>query len=108
MAISSSQSASIEVHRDFAAVGVDASGWAALAARGDTNTVFQSWHWQSVWWESFGRGELAIIVARAGGSIRAIAPLFIDSRMAYLVGSGGQTTSTLSETGKPTISCPPY
>lgn len=87
-AVLASERIAIEIHRDFASLGLDAKQWAAVAAQGDTFTVFQDWHWQRVWWESFGRGELTIVVAREDGRIRAMAPMFVDSRMAYLVGSG--------------------
>ena len=79
------------VDGEFAAATVDGDArWRALAARGDTNTVFQQPHWQRTWWEVHGRGELVVIsVANDDGHVVAVAPLFVDGAMAFLVGSGG-------------------
>lgn len=63
--------------------------WDALLATGETDSVFLTWHWQRIWWESFGRGELLLAVAERGGRPVAIAPMFADSGMIFFVGSGG-------------------
>lgn len=81
--------AAVSLHAEFDSLGFGPATWAAVAAQGDTRTVFQDWYWQRAWWRSFGRGELVILVGRDGDRVAAIAPLFIDGGMAYLVGSGG-------------------
>jgi CelD/BcsL family acetyltransferase involved in cellulose biosynthesis len=63
--------------------------WAALLRRGDTNVVFLTWHWQSAWWSTFGRGQLLLIAVEREGEIRALAPFFADAGMIFFVGSGG-------------------
>ncbi len=52
-------------------------------------SVFQTWEWQHTWWESFGRGKLLLFALRYQEKIEAIAPLFSDGGMIFLVGSGG-------------------
>lgn len=79
----------VRLHRHFDSAGLPPAAWTAVAEQGDTRTVFQDWYWQRAWWDTFGRGELAVLVAEQDGRPTAIAPLFIDGRMAYLVGSGG-------------------
>lgn len=64
-------------------------GWNGLVARGVDPVIFLSWEWQKAWWESFGRGELLLLAAEAGGEPVAIAPWFTEAGMIYLVGSGG-------------------
>jgi CelD/BcsL family acetyltransferase involved in cellulose biosynthesis len=63
--------------------------WEGLAAAGHTDTVFQTWHWQKAWWETFSRGRLLLTVAARGGRPVALAPLFADGGMAFFIGSGG-------------------
>ena len=81
----------VGVDGEFAAATADGdTRWRELAACGDTNTVFQQPHWQRTWWEVHGRGELVVIsVADDDGHVVAVAPLFVDGDMAFLVGSGG-------------------
>src|SRR5437870_4691572 len=61
--------------------------WNQLALR--SGSVFLTWEWQRAWWESFGRGQLLLIAAERHGEPFALAPLFADSGMVFLVGSGG-------------------
>ena len=63
--------------------------WSALLHRGDTNVVFLTWHWQRAWWESFGRGQLLLLLAEREGAPVALAPLFADGGMVFFTGSGG-------------------
>jgi CelD/BcsL family acetyltransferase involved in cellulose biosynthesis len=66
-----------------------ATAWDALLAAGDTDVVFLTWHWQRAWWQSFGRGELMLLLAERDGVPLALAPLFADSGMVFFVGAGG-------------------
>jgi CelD/BcsL family acetyltransferase involved in cellulose biosynthesis len=79
----------VKHYRSFADPDLTAERWEAAAARGATRTVFQSFAWHSCWWAIFGRGELVIATLEDERRIHAIAPLFIDGGMAFLVGSGG-------------------
>ncbi len=63
--------------------------WERLLQAGETDVVFLTWEWQRVWWESFGRGELLLIVAERDGKAVALAPFYTDEGMIYFVGSGG-------------------
>lgn len=63
--------------------------WAALLPRGETDVVFLTLEWQRTWWEVFGRGQLLLIAVERGPEIVALAPLFCDGGMVFLVGSGG-------------------
>ncbi len=62
--------------------------WQQLLPRGDTNTVFQTWHWARAWWESVGEGELRLIMAERAGDVVALAPLYFQRGMIYFIGSG--------------------
>lgn len=81
----------VQVHlcTTFSDPDLDPGRWRKVASRAHNATVFQEWDWQQAWWESFGRGELLIAVASMSGQPIAIAPLFVDGGMAFLVGSGG-------------------
>jgi CelD/BcsL family acetyltransferase involved in cellulose biosynthesis len=57
--------------------------WSELLEHGQTNAVNLTWHWQRVWWESFGRGRLLLIAAWRDDQLIAIAPLFADSGMIF-------------------------
>jgi CelD/BcsL family acetyltransferase involved in cellulose biosynthesis len=63
--------------------------WNDLLHRGSSDVVFMSWHWQKAWWEAFGRGKLLLVAAQQKDELIALAPLFADQGMVYLVGSGG-------------------
>src|SRR5438046_2227682 len=65
------------------------AAWGRLAAAGPTRTVFQTWHWQKAWWDSFVRGDLLLVLASRAGRPVALAPLFADGGMVFFVGSGG-------------------
>lgn len=75
--------------KGFEDPAVQADVWDRLLRRGDTDEVFLTPVYQRVWWESFGRGELMLLIAEQNGEPSAIAPLFADTGMVYFVGSGG-------------------
>ncbi len=53
--------------------------WEILLEKSATNTPFQTWEWQWLWWQHFGTGELLVLTVRAhGGDLLGIAPLFGD------------------------------
>lgn len=76
------------VAHHFADTGVSPKQWNELV-RQSGGTVFQTWEYQKVWWEVFGRGQLLIVVAFTNKQPVAIAPLFAEEGMVYFVGSGG-------------------
>ena len=60
-----------------------------MQARSATDEIFQTIEWQRTWWETFGRGQLMLIVGERYGEPVALAPLFADCGMVFFVGSGG-------------------
>lgn len=77
------------VLRGFDDPSFSPADWERVLATGQSDVVFLTWHWQSAWWESFGRGELLLIVAERDGEVVALAPLFTEAGMIYFTGSGG-------------------
>lgn len=65
------------------------SQWNALVGKSTSDVIFMTWHWQKVWWDVFGRGQLLLVVAEQENELIAVAPLFAEYGMIYLVGSGG-------------------
>jgi N-acetylglucosamine malate deacetylase 1 len=63
--------------------------WNDLVSEGASDVIFLTWHWQKVWWDVFGRGQLLLVVAEREDGPVAIAPLFAEYGMIYFVGSGG-------------------
>ncbi|HEX3148117.1 MAG TPA: GNAT family N-acetyltransferase [Gemmataceae bacterium] len=63
--------------------------WERVATASPSSTVFQTWHWQRAWWDTFGRGKLLLIQAARADRPVALAPLFADGGMVFFVGSGG-------------------
>lgn len=57
--------------------------WRRLLARGHTNAVNLTWEWQRNWWNTFGRGELLLIVAERDEEPECIAPLFAENGMIF-------------------------
>jgi CelD/BcsL family acetyltransferase involved in cellulose biosynthesis len=80
--------AGITVIRDFGDPLVSAENWDRLLVSTPGATVFQTWQWQRAWWETFGRGQLLILVAEEEGRPTALWPLFEDGGMVFPVGAG--------------------
>lgn len=52
--------------------------WDSLLRQSETNSIFQTWRYLSLWWKHFGsKSELAILTARREGELLGIAPLQI-------------------------------
>ncbi len=68
--------------------GLSPMVWNELLSKGASDVIFLTWHWQKAWWDSFGRGQLLLIVAEQEDIPIAIAPLFAEYSMLYFVGSG--------------------
>jgi CelD/BcsL family acetyltransferase involved in cellulose biosynthesis len=62
--------------------------WDRLAERAPTRTVFLTEAFQRAWWETLGRGRLLLVAAERDGRPVALAPLFAESGMGLLLGSG--------------------
>jgi CelD/BcsL family acetyltransferase involved in cellulose biosynthesis len=75
------------VVEDFDDPLVDRERWNALVAAFPGDCVYLRWEFQRAWWETLGSGRLLIVVAERGGEPVAIAPLYVESRMVYFVGS---------------------
>lgn len=63
-------------------------------------SVFNAWFWLFEWWRAYGEGRsLCIVVARSGGKLCGILPLYVEQqralhipvRVARLLGAGGDT-----------------
>lgn len=80
------------------------SEWDCLLRQGDTDVVFLTWHWQRAWWETFGSGELRLILAERDGRPVALAPLYTDDNMVFFVGSGGSDyLDFIGDIGEPEV-----
>jgi hypothetical protein len=78
--------------------------WDLLLRQGDSDVVFLTWHWQRAWWETFGCGELRLILAERGGRPVALAPLYTDDNMVFFVGSGGSDyLDFIGDIGEPEV-----
>lgn len=76
--------------------------WRSLEARSIRNSLFLGWDWQRLWWSYYGEGrELRILVARAGGQVAGLFPLYLERhryakvilvRKLRPIGSGGDTS----------------
>lgn len=64
------------------------SSWEKLLRASGTDNVYLTWQWQRTWWNTFQPGQLLLILAERNDQPVALAPLYIDSHMAYFVGSG--------------------
>jgi len=67
---------------------LDPAQWERLLGDCQTDIVYLTWQWQRTWWEVFQPGDLLLIAVERNGRLAAIAPLYVDSGMAYFVGSG--------------------
>lgn len=82
----------VAVLRDEAAFAALRPEWRALWRRAPTGTPFQSPEWLYPWWRSFGTGEPAVLVARDGGDLVGLLPLYLldngDRRKLLPIGVG--------------------
>jgi CelD/BcsL family acetyltransferase involved in cellulose biosynthesis len=71
----------LELHQDPSDLIKLEVEWNNLLERGVTNTVFQTWEWNQLWWKHFGHlGRLLLLTVRdSEGGILGIAPLFQNS-----------------------------
>lgn len=75
--------------------------WRRLHNDARHNSIFSSWEWQSLWWRHYGHVDgLRILVAKNGGRIAGILPLYVrrenvcgvSTRVLRLIGTGGDTS----------------
>jgi CelD/BcsL family acetyltransferase involved in cellulose biosynthesis len=50
--------------------------WQTLVERSPRATLFQTWEWQSTWWQHCGSGRLWVLAARDDGGLVGLAPLY--------------------------------
>lgn len=68
--------------------------WLDLCRRAPGITPFQTPMWLLPWWRAFGSNDLAVIAARTGGQLDALAPLYIlrdddsDESLGMFLGTG--------------------
>lgn len=70
----------VQVHQDDSDLMNLKHEWKSLLERSATNTLFQTWHWNQLWWQHFGRsGGLFLMTVRSNhGELIGIAPFFCD------------------------------
>ena len=61
--------------------------WQELLRASNIDHIYLTWHFQRAWWETFGTGQLLLILAERDAEPVALAPLYADSGMVYFVGS---------------------
>ncbi len=75
--------------------------WERLQADAAVTSVFASFDWQKVWWDSYGRGQpLRLLVATSGNELVGVLPLYMYTtapmhcpvHVLRLVGTGGDTS----------------
>jgi CelD/BcsL family acetyltransferase involved in cellulose biosynthesis len=80
----------VRVLQDFEDPALHPARWDRLVASA-TDVVFLTLDWQREWWRAFGseNERLLLLVAERDGEPCAIAPLFVEKEMLFLVGSDG-------------------
>lgn len=87
----------VETGADLAALG---ARWEALQKDAALSSVFESFDWQHLWWQTYGRGQpLKVLVATDGDAVVGILALYVQTvpmlhypvRLLRFVGSGGDT-----------------
>jgi CelD/BcsL family acetyltransferase involved in cellulose biosynthesis len=87
----------LESASDFATLGDE---WERLQADAVIGSVFESFDWQHLWWQSYGGDQpLKILVARAGDALVGVLALYVQTqtmlrfpvRLLRFVGTGGDT-----------------
>lgn len=79
----------IELVKRFEELDVSPDEWNNLADNNETNTVFQTYEWTSVWWNVFSEtNELILLKITNNGVLTGIAPLMIrtDKKQQRLLG----------------------
>ncbi|ASJ76083.1 GNAT family N-acetyltransferase [Granulosicoccus antarcticus] len=77
--------------------------WQELERQDTQCTPFNTWVWNSLWWQHYGtrRDRLTILIARQGNRVVGIAPLYIHAtvmckvipvRVLSFIGTGGDTS----------------
>jgi CelD/BcsL family acetyltransferase involved in cellulose biosynthesis len=71
----------IIVHSDFSTLEPLRAKWNELAIRCPTNSIFQHYDWNKLWWDHYGPGcELCVITVHEQEKLLAVAPLMIHRR----------------------------
>ncbi len=68
----------LQIHQNLSDLVNLETEWKELLGRSATNTIFQTWQWNRLWWKHFGRpGELFLFCVRdSGDNLLGVAPLF--------------------------------
>ncbi|BAU47911.1 cellulose biosynthesis protein [Sulfurifustis variabilis] len=76
--------------------------WDALVQAAAAASIFTTWEWQYLWWRHYGGGQkLRLLVARAGGRLVGVFPLYVQrvtplagvgAGLLRLIGTGGDTS----------------
>jgi CelD/BcsL family acetyltransferase involved in cellulose biosynthesis len=70
----------VKLHEDPVILTVLEREWTDLLRWSATNTLFQTWEWNQLWWKHFGLSEgfFLLTIRDAGDRLVGIAPLFFD------------------------------
>lgn len=88
----------VESLSDFAAL---AEAWERLEGEATIGSVFETFDWQHLWWQSYGRDQpLKIFVATAGDAVVGVLAIYVQTqamlripaRLLRFVGTGGDTS----------------
>ncbi len=76
--------------------------WQQLASQDEHATIFNDWHWNSLWWKHYRHlGELYVLLVYRGTDLVGIAPLYSNNSIAMrlfkqrtvrFIGTGGDTS----------------
>jgi len=69
----------VEAYHDATGFAALRQAWNPLVQASAVNTVFATWEWQKVWWDSFGAGhELHLLALREGAELVGLAPFMVE------------------------------
>ena len=69
----------VEAYHDAAGFAALREAWNPLVQASAVNTVFATWEWQKVWWDSFGDGhELHLLALRDDAELVGLAPFVVE------------------------------
>ncbi len=82
-----------------------AGAWERLLERSGADVVYRTRWFQRAWWETLGEGRLLLLSAGRDGAIDALAPLYVQDGMAYLLAAdeSADNVDLLGDTGDPDL-----
>jgi CelD/BcsL family acetyltransferase involved in cellulose biosynthesis len=81
--ISTENIVNIQVLQGFDDPSFSETEWMELMQTGDTDAVNLTWKWQRCWWQTYGKGDLLLILATINGKAVALAPLCVHDGIVF-------------------------